>query len=75
MRTYQVKFNSIEDVKAFVNIANHFGYEIELQRDEYKVDAKSILGVLSLGIEVPLTVVADTLNASELKRELTPYLI
>ncbi len=75
MRTYQVKFNSIEDVKAFVNIVNHFGYEIELQRDEYKVDAKSILGVLSLGIEEPLIVLADTLNASELKRELTPYLL
>ena len=49
MRTYRVKFNTIDDVKNFVNIASHYGYEIELQRDEYKVDAKSILGVLSLG--------------------------
>lgn len=75
MRTYQVKFHSIEDVKAFVNIANHYGYEIQLQRDAYQVDAKSILGVLSLGIGVPMTVRAHTLNASVLKGELTPYLI
>lgn len=75
MRTYQVQFHSIEDVKAFVNIANHYNYEIQLQRDGYKVDAKSILGVLSLGIEIPMIVLADTLNASDLKRELTPYLI
>ena len=75
MRTYQVKFHSIEDVKAFVNIANYYGYEIELQRGGYKVDAKSILGVLSLWIGVPMTVRAHTLNASALKRELTPYLI
>ena len=51
MRMYQIKFHSIEDVKAFVNIANHYGYEIQLQRDAYQVDAKSILGVLSLGME------------------------
>lgn len=75
MRMYQVQFHSIEDVKAFVNIANYYGYEIELQRGGYKVDAKSILGVLSLGIGVPMTVRAHTLNASVLKGELTPYLI
>ena len=75
MRMYQIKFHSIEDVKAFVNISNHYGYEIQLQRDAYQVDAKSILGVLSLGIGVPMTVRAHTLNASALKRELTPYLI
>ncbi|MDO5794871.1 MAG: HPr family phosphocarrier protein [Turicibacter sp.] len=75
MRTYRVKFNTIDDVKNFVNIASHYGYEIELQRDEYKVDAKSILGVLSLGMEAPLTVLADTLNASDFKREIKDYLV
>ena len=46
-----------------------------MQRNGYKLDAKSILGVLSLGIEEPMIVFADTLNASDLKCELTPYLI
>lgn len=75
MRSYEVKFHSIKDVEAFVNITNCFGYEIKLKRGEVSVDAKSILGVLSLGIETPLTLLANTLNASELKRLLTPYLV
>lgn len=75
MRSYEVKFHSIKDVEMFVNITNRFGYEIKLKRGEVSVDAKSILGVLSLGIETPLTLLANTLNASDLKRLLTPYLV
>ena len=32
MRSYEVKFHSIKDVEAFVNITNCFGYEIKLKR-------------------------------------------
>lgn len=75
MRSYQVKLTSVEDVKQLVNTTSKFGYEVELQRGNYKVDAKSVMRVLSLGFNVPLILTADTDNAVVLKRELGTLLI
>ncbi len=75
MRSYQIKLCSVEEVKEFVNIVSQYGYEIKLQRDHYKVDAKSIMGVLSLGLNTPLTLIADTDNAVSLKNELNHLLV
>lgn len=75
MRSYQVKLTSVEDVKQLVNTTSKFGYEVELQRGIYKVDAKSVMRVLSLGFNVPLILTADTDNAVVLKRELGTLLI
>ena len=75
MRSYQVKLTSVEDVKQLVNTTSKFGYEVELQRGNYRVDAKSVMRVLSLGFNVPLTLTADTDNAAVLKRELDTLLI
>lgn len=75
MRSYQVKLTSVEDVKQLVNTTSKFGYEVELQRGNYRVDAKSVMRVLSLGFNVPLTLTADTDNAAVLKRELGTLLI
>lgn len=75
MRSYQIKLCSVEEVKEFVNIVSQYGYEIKLQRDHYKVDAKSIMGVLSLGLNTPLTLIADTDNAVSLQNELNHLLV
>ena len=75
MRVYQIKFNSVEEVKKFVNIVGKYGYEIELERDGHNVDAKSIMGVLSLGFERPLNLIASTENAISLQKEIQGYLL
>lgn len=75
MRSYQVKLTSVEDVNQLVNTTSKFGYEVELQRGNYKVDAKSVMQVLNLGFNVPLILTADTDNAVLLKRELGTLLI
>ena len=75
MRVYQIKFNSVEEVKKFVNIVGKYGYEIELEGVGHKVDAKSIMGVLSLGFERPLNLIASTENAISLQKEIQGYLL
>lgn len=75
MRSYQVKLTSVEDVKQLVNTTSKFGYEVELQRGNYKVDAKSVMRILSLGFNVPITLTTDTDNAVVLKRKLGTLLI
>lgn len=75
MKTYQVKLSSVEDIKQLVNIVSKYGYEVGLERDGYQVNAKSIMGVLSLGLDSPLTLIANTDNTVALKSEISDFLV
>lgn len=44
-------FNSIEEIVTFVNEISKFPYQMDLSCGSYNVDAKSILGVMSIGIK------------------------
>ena len=55
MKTISVKLPLAENVKAFVNVVNKYPYDIDLRAGRYVVDAKSILGILSLDLAKPIT--------------------
>ena len=69
-----VKFNTIDDVKRFVAITSVKEYEITLESDKYMVDAKSIVGILSLDLTKPLKMKAECKSSGELLRQIEPYL-
>ena len=50
MITKNIRFNSIKEAVDFVNAASRQPYNVDLSRGIYNVDAKSILGVLALGL-------------------------
>lgn len=54
MEETKVKLDTIDKVKDFVQKIAKFPEDIELATDHYIVDAKSILGVLSLDLNKPL---------------------
>ena len=54
MKSLKIQLNSIEKVKAFVNIISVFDGEFDLGSDRYVVDAKSIMGIFSLDLSKPL---------------------
>lgn len=47
---YNVKINTINDVKTFVTIMNTTTADAILKSDPYAVDAKSIMGIFSLDL-------------------------
>lgn len=49
-----VLLDSVDKVKAFVEIARRAPYDLDLTADRYKVDGKSIMGVLSLNLSKPV---------------------
>lgn len=51
MKSVEVKFTSINQIVQFVNIVEHYDSDMDLRHGRIVVDAKSLLGVLSLGIE------------------------
>lgn len=55
-----VQLNNMKDVDAFNKICSKFDCDVDLQAGKYYVDAKSIMGIFSLDLERPLTLLVDT---------------
>lgn len=51
-----IKLNATEDVKEFVNAASKCDFDIDISYDRVIIDAKSMLGVLSMDLTKKLTV-------------------
>ena len=51
MTKLKIKLSTINDIKAFVNASNLCDFEIDLICGRYIVDAKSIMGMMTLGLD------------------------
>ncbi|KIR02849.1 hypothetical protein P261_01664 [Lachnospiraceae bacterium TWA4] len=51
MTNVKIKFHSVEEIEEFVNHANTVTNEMDLCSGSRMVDAKSLLGVLAMGID------------------------
>lgn len=56
MNQMKIKLNATEEVLEFVQVAERCDFDVDVCLDSAVVDAKSILGVLSLGLARNLTV-------------------
>lgn len=56
MSQRQIKLNAAEDVQEFVNAASRCEFDIDVFYNRILIDAKSILGVLSMDLTKVLTV-------------------
>lgn len=52
--------SNVQDVRDFVNIVVLIDYEVDLAQGRYLIDAKSIMGIFSLDLLSPITVIAHT---------------
>ena len=66
--------NSIDDVKQFVHYTNSHDYSIDLLSGKYMVNAKSIMGIFSLDLTKPVTMVAHCDPGDSISQEVAPYL-
>ena len=73
MLTLQVLLNNIENVNRFVAKVSEKDYDVDLVSGKYLVNAKSMMGVLSLDLTKPVTVNAETDDES-LLNELKEYI-
>ena len=73
MITVQVLLNNIDSVNRFVAKVGEKDYDVDLASGKYLVNAKSMMGVLSLDLTKPVTVQAETDDES-LLNELKEYI-
>ena len=77
MKTVQISLNSIDKVKSFVNAITQFNFDFDLISGTYVIDAKSIMGILSLDLSKPidLAIHAGDTDMAEIMEALKPYLV
>ena len=76
MKTVQIRLDSINKVKSFVNIITKYDTDFDLISGRYVIDAKSIMGIFSLDLSRPidLAIHSDD-NYDEIKEVLKPFII
>ena len=73
MKSVRTSLQMASQVKAFVSVVQKYSYEIDLRSDRYVVDAKSILGIVSLDLSKPIVVEIHSDNCDDLLNELKQF--
>ena len=69
----KIFFKTLDDVKKFVSVVSTKTYDIELLSGKYVVNAKSVMGILSLDLTSPITMIANTDNDDSLLKEIEAF--
>ena len=75
MKSINIKLPLAENVKTFVNIVNKYPYDMDLRAGRYVVDAKSILGILSLDLAKPIAMEVYADECADLMEDIKPFMV
>ncbi len=75
MSKYKVVFKSLEDIDNFVQITKKYPFEMDLKRGKFVVDAKSILGIVSLGILNQITLDVYAEKCDDFEEDINKFVI
>ena len=64
----KVVLDNVNKVQDFVNTCSKFNFDVYLKSGRYIINAKSIMGVLSLNLSNPVDVKPDTTDISSAQR-------
>lgn len=73
MKSFDIFFKTIVDVKNFVNIVNKYDFDIDLESGRYLIDAKSIMGIFSLNLAKPIKIYIHSDNTDRIEKELEQF--
>lgn len=62
MKELKIKLTNVKDIRDFVNEVILVDYDVDLVQGRYTIDAKSIMGIFSLDLLSPITLVAHSDN-------------
>ncbi len=75
MKTVQIRLDSIDKVKSFVNIITKYDTDFDLISGRYVIDAKSIMGIFSLDLSRPIDLAIHNDGCDEILDVLKPFII
>ena len=73
MSEMKITFKNPEEILDFVNTVSKYDFDMDLKKGRIVVDAKSLLGIMHLGVNniIELQVYGD--DCEELKQEISKY--
>ena len=75
MKETQIKLSNVQDIRDFVNVVILADYEVDLVQGRYVIDAKSIMGIFSLDLLSPITLIAHSDFVDELFEKIDKYIV
>ena len=75
MKEFNVRIETIDDVKKFVSTVMNFDYDIDIVSGRYAVDAKSIMGIFSLDLTKELRLVVHSDETAELEAAIENFIV
>ena len=73
MKHIRVKFDQADQIINFVRIINRYSYDADVKCGSRVVDAKSVVGVLSLAKSKTVELILHTDECDALLEEIAPY--
>lgn len=68
MKAFKIKLGNTEDIKKFTETVAICNYDVDVSRDKYMIDGKSVLGLLSIDLSKPVDVLIHTEDKAEINR-------
>ena len=75
MKEIKIMLDNIQDIREFVNSVILVDYDVDLVQGRYTIDAKSIMGIFSLDLLQPITLVAHTDNSDLLAEKIAKFIV
>ena len=70
----KIVFKNMEDINKFVHIVRAYNYDMDLERGKFVVDAKSLLGIINLGLCTQITLTVHAESCEDLTTEIEQYI-
>ena len=70
-----IKLNSIKELYSFVDILNNHSGTFEIVANDYVVDAKSLMSMLSLNLSKSLMLSIDSDETDDILDQLKPFIL
>ena len=73
MSEMKLTFKTPDEIVEFVNTVSRYDFDVDVKRGRIVVDAKSLLGIMHLGLNSTLELQVHSDNCMELQSELAKY--
>ena len=73
MSEMKLTFKTPNEIVEFVNTVSKYEFDVDVRRGRVVVDAKSLLGIMHLGLNSILELKMHTADGEELETELLKY--
>lgn len=71
----KIFLNNIKEVEKFNSKCSKYDCDMDLRKDKYYVDAKSIMGIFSLNLSEPVVLNADTDDEAKIDTDFEEFYV